>query len=90
MPAICDGCQVHKGFYEAYMSIRDGVVQTVRDLRGAYPAAPIVVTGHSLGGALVELASVDFELNEGIMVDTSVGIRGHDYCGRRSGPVLTI
>jgi hypothetical protein len=69
-PAICDGCQVHEGFLGAYLSIRDGVLQTTRDLLGAYPSAPITITGHSLGGALTALASVDFALNENIVAST--------------------
>jgi hypothetical protein len=69
-PAICDGCQVHKGFLGDYMSIRDDLLQTTRSLIGAYPDAPIVITGHSLGGALTELAAIDFALNEQIVANT--------------------
>ena len=48
----CDGCKVHRGFYEAWQSVQDGVVSEVRRLHTASPEARIFVTGHSLGGAV--------------------------------------
>lgn len=45
----CDGCEVHRGFYEAQQSVNALVVQCVSDLRVDYPNSTVVVTGHSLG-----------------------------------------
>jgi len=69
--AICPACGVHEGFYEAYMSIRADFVKYVHLAEQAYPNSEIVITGHSLGGALAYLAAVDLSLNEGINVTTS-------------------
>lgn len=45
---------VHRGFYQAYLSIQEEVNQAVAKL----PAnAPLYVCGHSLGGALAVIAS---------------------------------
>lgn len=47
---LCSHMQVHKGFFTQYISIRD-------NLR---PKPNTVFVGHSLGGALAILASLDF------------------------------
>ena len=71
-PAICDGCLLHEGFLAAYYSVRDATVGFVRDAVALFPQSKIIITGHSLGGALSYLASVDLALNEGIKADMSV------------------
>ena len=67
--AICPGCEVHEGFLGAYLSIRDPLVQLVHEVTAAYPQSDVILVGHSLGGALTYLASVDFLINEGIRAD---------------------
>ena len=48
------GCgKVHKGFQDAYLGVAQ---QVVKSLKGA---KRIAITGHSLGGALAIMASVD-------------------------------
>ena len=69
--AICPGCQVHEGFLAAYYSIRDATVEYVHAATKAHPGAEVVITGHSLGGALAFLAAVDLSINEGINMTTS-------------------
>lgn len=69
VPAICPGCQVHEGFLGAYLSIRDPTVRLVHEITAIYPQSNVVIVGHSLGGALTYLASVDLVLNEGITPD---------------------
>lgn len=70
-PAICDGCLLHEGFLAAYYSVREATVGFVRDAVALFPQSKIIITGHSLGGALSYLASVDLALNEGIKADMS-------------------
>lgn len=48
----CDGCRVHEGFYNAWLSVMDGVVAEVTRLHTSNPSSRIFVTGHSLGGAV--------------------------------------
>jgi hypothetical protein len=55
--AICPGCEVHEGFLKAYLSIRDETVQLVREITTMYPDSDVVITGHSLGGALSQYRS---------------------------------
>lgn len=49
---------VHKGFWTAYASVRDRVLQTLRQLLEE-ESRTVVLTGHSLGGALATLCAFD-------------------------------
>lgn len=53
------GLLVHSGFMAAYRSVRDVVLRLVSES----PALKIVVTGHSMGGALATLAALDIQYN---------------------------
>jgi predicted lipase len=55
----CSGCEVHKGFYEVYLSMCQGMLADVQALISAHPGSPILVTGHSLGAAVAVHAAVD-------------------------------
>lgn len=59
----CDGCEVHSGFYSTWKSVKDQTLAAMYDLHKKYPKYEIVTTGHSLGGALSTLASVDVYMN---------------------------
>lgn len=49
----------HRGFYRAYTSIRSILVNSVKQYVAQDPALQIVITGHSLGGALSQLCAYD-------------------------------
>ncbi|KAA8490711.1 putative feruloyl esterase A [Porphyridium purpureum] len=49
-------CRVHAGFAEAYISVRDEVVLLVQLLL-SIKERPVLVTGHSLGGAIATLCA---------------------------------
>jgi len=51
------GCQVHGGFYQAWSTASSFVLNTLQSQKSAYPSYTVVVTGHSLGGALTSFAS---------------------------------
>eukprot|EP01094_Clydonella_sp_ATCC50884_P025218 TRINITY_DN6551_c0_g1_i1.p1 TRINITY_DN6551_c0_g1~~TRINITY_DN6551_c0_g1_i1.p1 ORF type:complete len:289 (+),score=46.04 TRINITY_DN6551_c0_g1_i1:91-957(+) len=53
------GVQVHDGFSKAWKNLKPKVMPAVEALINMYPFAPVVVTGHSLGGALATLAAID-------------------------------
>ncbi len=55
----CKDCSVHAGFYSGYLMVQKYVNAEVSDLLAKYPKARIMVTGHSLGGALAILAAMD-------------------------------
>lgn len=50
--------KVHSGFYAAYESIQERVLGHIKQLNQQYPRH-VLVTGHSLGGALAALCSFD-------------------------------
>lgn len=55
------GGKVHHGFSRAYNSIKTQVRSSVKFLLETFPEAHILVTGHSLGGALATLAAIDLK-----------------------------
>ena len=51
----CPGCEVHSGFYASYSNLRDQMVSALNSI-GAHS---VIITGHSLGAALANLAAYD-------------------------------
>eukprot|EP01062_Namystynia_karyoxenos_P037986 TRINITY_DN2761_c0_g2_i1.p2 TRINITY_DN2761_c0_g2~~TRINITY_DN2761_c0_g2_i1.p2 ORF type:complete len:408 (+),score=126.19 TRINITY_DN2761_c0_g2_i1:104-1225(+) len=51
--------QVHRGFLEAYESIRPAILQGLQKALAICPSCPIRVTGHSLGGAQAAVCATD-------------------------------
>ncbi len=58
MAAMIEG-RVHKGFRQAYESVKDDIEKNVAKLEGI----PLYITGHSLGAALATLATQTLEQN---------------------------
>eukprot|EP00117_Sycon_ciliatum_P046226 scpid86385/ scgid33133/ len=54
--------RVYCGFYEAYVDFRRSLLRAVNASLQLHPDAPLYVTGHSLGGALAALATLDVRL----------------------------
>ena len=52
--------KVHFGFKESYVSLRDPIQSALDQVISKYPTSQIYFTGHSLGGAMTQLAAVDF------------------------------
>jgi predicted lipase len=52
-------CEVHTGFLTAYSYFKNTIITKFKKLIIKYPSAKILVTGHSLGGALATLAVPD-------------------------------
>jgi triacylglycerol lipase len=49
----------HRGFMTAYFGVRDRVTEIIKE----FPQVELVVTGHSLGGALATVAALDLQYN---------------------------
>jgi hypothetical protein len=62
--SYCSGCQVHKGFYDTWQGLKPFVIPAVQSLYDQF-GYEVVVTGHSLGGAVATLASVDIKKSVG-------------------------
>jgi len=58
----CSGCKVHEGFYNAYEDDAQTIRDAVASESASYPSYKIVVTGHSLGGALATICATDLRL----------------------------
>ena len=48
----CDGCEVHKGWYETYQNVIDKIMADVSALNVIFPNYKVLVTGHSLGTSI--------------------------------------
>ena len=57
----CDECRVHSGFYDAALAVFPDVLSEVQRLRALYPAYKVLVTGHSLGGALSHITALELQ-----------------------------
>lgn len=53
--------KVHGGILDAYVAMKDEIRDSVRSYLHKHPSANIFVTGHSLGGALADLAAADIK-----------------------------
>lgn len=58
--------KIHRGFFKAYNSIRDKLLKVVTKLNIDYPDRQILITGHSMGGALSQICSLDLCLSLGL------------------------
>eukprot|EP00033_Pygsuia_biforma_P000300 GCRY01000367.1.p1 GENE.GCRY01000367.1~~GCRY01000367.1.p1 ORF type:complete len:280 (+),score=14.12 GCRY01000367.1:121-960(+) len=60
---LIPGGVVHDGFLKGYYSLKDQVLSDLHHLQQLHPEFEIVVTGHSLGGALSYLFACDLSLS---------------------------
>lgn len=52
---------MHHGFYTAYQStvLRPAILSTLQNIKKIYGNISIIVTGHSMGGALASFCALD-------------------------------
>ena len=60
---LCYNCQVHTGFYQSAYVLLPLVKQRLSALFAARPNSLLALAGHSLGGALAQLAAFDLDKN---------------------------
>ncbi|OIW28720.1 alpha/beta-hydrolase [Coniochaeta ligniaria NRRL 30616] len=53
----CSGCQVHGGYYLAWLSVIDQVQSLVNSQMTTLPTYSLIITGHSLGASLATLTA---------------------------------
>ncbi len=54
-------CTVHSGFYASWLNTRWLILSDLEKALRDYPSYQLVLVGHSLGGAVAALASLDFD-----------------------------
>lgn len=92
-PCIDTGCKVHEGFLKAYTNVKDDVKAAVRQFLSKHPSAQVFVTGHSLGAAIANFATLDL-INSGIPVNVTYNygqprtgnVAFYDYVKKIAGP----
>ena len=60
--AKCTNCTVHLGFMTSWRHTRPHIISHLEKLVKHYPEYQLTLVGHSLGGAVAALASLDFKL----------------------------
>ncbi|KAI9815730.1 MAG: hypothetical protein M1827_002126 [Pycnora praestabilis] len=63
VPWICPGCEVHAGWWGAWSDMRESTKKALKKAEAENPGYKVVVTGHSLGGAVATLAAMDLRKN---------------------------
>ncbi|KAH8749440.1 Alpha/Beta hydrolase protein [Hyaloscypha finlandica] len=57
----CSNCTVRRGFWTSWQNTRPFILPHIKLLREKYPDYQLHLMGHSLGGAVAALASLEFE-----------------------------
>ncbi|KAL8639195.1 MAG: hypothetical protein Q9228_003742 [Teloschistes exilis] len=65
---ICPSCTAHQGFWGSWVEARKGVLAALKTTAASHPNNRVVVTGHSLGGAIADLAAAEIR-KSGITAD---------------------
>lgn len=65
---ICPSCTAHQGFWDSWVEARVGVLAALKTAAASHPSNRVVVTGHSLGGAIADLAAAEIR-KSGITAD---------------------
>jgi predicted lipase len=60
---------VHQGFYWVYKSVASKVLMQVGQLRKKYRNSSLLVTGHSLGGAVAALSAFELQVLHNVTVE---------------------
>lgn len=62
--SLCSGCEIHQGFWNDYQTVASTLKNQIDSAKAKYPGYALVITGHSLGGALAMICGTDLQ-NQG-------------------------
>lgn len=65
---ICPSCTAHQGFWNSWVEARTGVLAALKTAAASHPNNRVIVTGHSLGGAIADLAAAEIR-KSGVTAD---------------------
>lgn len=54
---LCNGCEAHSGFLDAWETVAASITSQVHSAMQTYSGYTLVVTGHSLGGAIAAIGA---------------------------------
>lgn len=63
-----DNCSIHSGFLGQWNEAREFVLESLSKAYAAYPSYQVVITGHSMGGAVAAIGAADLR-NQGYNVN---------------------
>jgi putative lipase involved disintegration of autophagic bodies len=67
-PEICQDCDAHEGFLNAWRNVSNDIATIINSTAAGHPGYRIVLTGHSLGGAIATLGAAALRYS-GFIVD---------------------
>ncbi|MDX1916654.1 MAG: lipase family protein [Rickettsiaceae bacterium] len=73
-PELGEGAQVHSGFYNNFQASKDNMYQIFKDININNPdlgTIPVKFVGHSLGGAVTQIAALDASKNHKDLLEVS-------------------
>ncbi|KAI4290696.1 MAG: hypothetical protein L6R35_000003 [Caloplaca aegaea] len=65
---ICPSCTAHAGFWDSWVEARPGVMAALKTAAASHPNNRVAVVGHSLGGAIADLAAAEIR-KSGVTAD---------------------
>ncbi|CAI6335598.1 unnamed protein product [Periconia digitata] len=79
---LCPKCTAHRGFWQSWLDSRTAILTAVYAIQKQNPKYQIVTMGHSLGGAIAQLAAADLRFTYKLKVEAysygSPRIAGHE------------
>lgn len=66
--SLCSGCEAHAGFFKSWGTVANTLTAKIASAVATYPSYKLVLTGHSLGGALAAIGGTALR-NAGYTLD---------------------
>lgn len=79
-----EGCAVHSGFWALYNGIKSPAINAIKQGLRAHDVGELVLTGHSMGGALSHLLALDLVVDGDVLqpgLAIKVAVFGAPRCG---------
>ncbi|EGO00311.1 hypothetical protein SERLA73DRAFT_180832 [Serpula lacrymans var. lacrymans S7.3] len=86
--SVGSGCKVHSGFWSLYLGIRSQVFDAIRESLEGHIIGELVITGHSMGGAMSYLLAFDILNSDEIQITRGLKLKivtfGAPRCGNEA------